>query len=152
MSICLVIRVCPLLYFGGRVKYADNFYYGPCPKLKFVYIVVCLFFLMFYCLCFYSYPYFSPSPPTTQPTSKWHCQSPHCCPCPGVLHVRSLTNPYTFFQPVPTSPVPLPAVSLFMILPLWFYFAPQFISFIRSLLQLRSYGICLTLIGLFHLA
>ena len=113
MSICLVIRVCPLLYFGGRVKYADNFYYGPCPKLKFVYIVVCLFFLMFYCLCFYSYPYFSPSPPTTHPTSNGHCQSPHCWPCPGVLHIRFLTNPYTLFQPVRTSPVPLPAVSLF---------------------------------------
>ena len=123
MSICLVIRVCPLLYFGGRVKYADNFYYGPCPKLKFVYIVVCLFFLMFYCLCFYSYPNFSPSPPSTQCISNLHRQSPHCCPYTRVLHISSLTNPSPSFSqsPPPLSHFLLSVYS--MILSLWFYFA-----------------------------
>ena len=43
-------------------------------------------------------------PLSTQPTPQFHNQSHHCCPCPWVLHVCSLTSPFTSFQSVPTSP------------------------------------------------
>ena len=32
---------------------------------------------------------------------------PRCCPCPWVMHACSSSNPFTFFQPVPSSPFPL---------------------------------------------
>ena len=56
---------------------------------------------------------FLPLAPSTQPTPYSHSQSPCHCPCPWVMHICSLTNPFTFFQPVPSLPFPLTAVSLF---------------------------------------
>ena len=58
---------------------------------------------MFYCFCYYSCPNFPPLTPSTQPAPHSHSQSPHCCPCPWVIHRCSLTCPSTFFQLVPTS-------------------------------------------------
>ena len=55
--------------------------------------------------------HFFPSPPATQPASDFLSQSPQCGPCPWVLHVCSLTDAFTFFQSVPTSPIT--TVSLF---------------------------------------
>ena len=47
-------------------------------------------------------PIYPPLPTSTQPSllpSLW--PSPHHCPCPWVMHVSSLANPFTFFHPVP---------------------------------------------------
>ena len=51
----------------------------------------------------------------TQPSPHSHSQSPHHCPCPWVLHTCSLTSPFTFFQPVLTSCLPLTTVSMFYV-------------------------------------
>ena len=51
------------------------------------------FFLMIYCLCYYSCPIFFPFPPSTQLTPTFHSPSPHSCLCPWVLHICSFTNP-----------------------------------------------------------
>lgn len=45
-------------------------------------------------------------PPSTQPNPHFHSQSLHCCPCPRILHMYTLTNPFfvqtfwtnTFFE------------------------------------------------------
>ena len=58
-------------------------------------------------------------PSSTQPIPHFHSHSPHCCPRPWVLHISSLTNPFTFFQTISTLPSsPLTGVSLFIS---WFY-------------------------------
>ena len=55
------------------------------------------------CLFHYSCPNFPPPPfpSSAQPTRPSHSQSPHCCPCPWVIHACSLTNPFHFFLPFP---------------------------------------------------
>ena len=78
-------------------------------------------------------------PTSTRPAPHFHCQSPHCCPCPWILHICSLTTPFTF-QSVPISPhLPPPLLELSvcsMILCLWFYFAHQFVLFIRFISEI----------------
>ena len=60
-------------------------------------------------------PLFLPSPPSIQPTPHFHSQSPRRCPYPSYMGPSccSLTNRFTFFQPVPTTPEPLTTASLF---------------------------------------
>ena len=49
---------------------------------------------------------FPPLPLSPQPAPHSHSQAPPRCPCPWVLNICSLTNPFTFFQSVPTSILP----------------------------------------------
>ena len=89
-----------------------------------------------------------PSPPSP-PHS--HSPSPHSCPCLWVIHTCSLTSPFPFFLPLSTSS-PLWSLSVCPLFPcLWFYFAHLFVLLIRFHLKVRSYGICLSPPGLFHL-
>ena len=93
-------------------------------------------------LCYYSCPNFSHIYPSTQPTSHSHSQSPHHCPCSWAIHICSLTSPFAFFQPVtPKTAVSLSHVSM-----------SDFILLVRFHLYVRSYGICPSPTGLFHLA
>ena len=89
-------------------------------------------------------PSLTPSPPHHPPIS-----TPHYCPC--VLSNCS----YKHFTLVPWKSLPSPlwslsACSQFQCL--WLYFACLFVLLIRFLLKVRSYGICLSLPGLFRLA
>ena len=73
-----------------------------------------LSFLILYCLCYYRCPNVFPFAPLYSAQSLTPTvSSPHRCPCPWVMHKCSVTSPFTCFQPVPTSPCPLVAVSLF---------------------------------------
>ena len=92
----------------------------------------------FYFLMLYSItvvPIFSLCPPPpSDPHS--HSQSPHRRPCPWVLHICSLTNPFPFFQSVPASPCPLTAVSLLLIFIYpgyqFLYIHPRYQSLVRN--------------------
>ena len=70
------------------------------------------FLLLFYCIV----SIFPPLPFSAQPTTCFHSQFPHCCPCLWVIHTCSLTSPFPFF-PLNTCCVPksllnaLPALS-----------------------------------------
>ena len=55
---------------------------------------------------------FIPFVPSTQPTHHVHSHSPLHCPCLWVLLICSLTNLFTFYQLVPTSPLLSYTVSL----------------------------------------
>ena len=59
---------------------------------------------IFYCLCYYSCPNFSPFA-FLCPASP-HSQYPHRCPCPWVIHTCSLTSPFPSLDqsPPPQSP------------------------------------------------
>ena len=93
-----------------------------------------------------------------------HC-SPLPCPRPAptvsphpVVHVHGSFIHVPWLDPTPSFPTytPLPPLSLpwvYSLFPcLWFYFPHLFVLFIRFLLYVRSYGICLSPSGLFHLA
>ena len=56
-------------------------------------------------------PFFPLLPPSAQSAPDFHTQFPHLCPCPCVLCVCSLTNPFTSFQTVAPPSSPLRAVS-----------------------------------------
>ena len=63
-----------------------------------------LFYFIFYSsLFYYSFPNFPHLSSFSQPTSHSHSQSLHCCQCPWVIHICSLTNPFPFFAPFPPS-------------------------------------------------
>ena len=82
-------------------------------------------------------PILPPLPSSAQPTFHSHSQSPSRCPCPWVIHTCSLTNPFPFFPPLYSSPLPSPLwpLSVCSMFPcLWFYFAHKVILFIRFLL------------------
>ena len=71
-------------------------------------------FLFFnYCLFYYSCPNFPPLPSSALPSPCSHSPSPHCCPCPWVIHTCSLTNPFLFFPSFLSSAFLLAAVSPF---------------------------------------
>ena len=105
------------------------------------------FYLKHFLLFNYSCPHFPPitlycpthpPPPTFNP--------PACCLCPWVLYTCSPSFPR--YLPTPWS---LSVCSLFSCL--WFYFACLLVCLlIRFHLKVRSYSICLSLPGLFHLA
>ena len=72
--------------------------------------------------------------------------------CPCVLYTCSLTTLSLFSPIIPLSPS-LWLLTLCSLFPCpWFCFAHLFVLLIRFHLQVRSYGICLSLTGLFHLA
>ena len=91
---------------------SKNFTFLQCVGIQ---IQSFFFFLLFKnsCLFYYSCPKFPPfalcHPAAPHPQSP----SPHCCPCPWVIHTCSLTNPFPFFPPFSALPLPLAAVSLF---------------------------------------
>ena len=97
----------------------------------------------FYCYSNTVVPIFPPLPSSSQPTLVSHSQSPHPCPCPWVIHTCSLTVEslplLSTIMPLLPFLWPLSVCSMFPCL--GFYFARQFILFIRLLLQVRSYGI-----------
>ena len=98
------------------------------------------YMFFFYCVCYYSYP----PPPSTTPSFR---QSPYCYLCPWAMLICSLASPFTFFYPVTPTPSTLTAISLFQVsMPLFLFCS------LDSTYRLRSYGICLSLTGLFHLA
>ena len=86
----------------------------------FVQTGVIIYFIVLYCLSYYSCPcFFSfclPTPPlhSLRP-------SPQPYPSPWVMHICSFTNPFTFFHPVPTATA-LAAVSQFHVTKLLFLF------------------------------
>ena len=112
-------------------------------------IFICSFLkLLFRYSCLHFHPTMPPpphpsSPPTLESTLLWLC--------PYVLYTFSLMVLLLFS---PNIPVPCPlwllsVCSLFQFL--WFYFVCLFVWFIRFHLQVRSYGICFSPPGLFHL-
>ena len=109
-----------------------------------------LFFLIYFLLLFnYSCMPFLPFPPPTpaEPTSLPH---PHHRPrfCPCVLY-NSSCNPLFPLSP-PHSP--LATARQFPPQCLWWYFVCFFLLLIMFQLKVRSYGICPSPPGLFHLA
>ena len=60
----------------------------------------------FYCYSITVVPIFLPLPASAHPTPHSHRQSPHCRPCPWVIHTCSLTSPFSFFPPLSPSPLP----------------------------------------------
>ena len=110
-----------------------------------------LFLNIFYC-CSTTVFCFSPQPsppPQPSPLPPLFPPPPHCyCPC--VLYNCSF-KPFTLspYNPLPSPLWSLSACSQFQCL--WLYFACLFILLIRFPLKVRSYGICLSPSGLFHL-
>ena len=77
--------------------------------------------------------------------------NPHPIPCPWVSHTCFFTGYFTFFWPLTPFPTPLVALSLFLLpIPLAL-FSSLSVFFLRFLLLVSSYGICVSLPGLFHL-
>ena len=114
--ICMVLdATCACWFFVFKKwDYATD-YYSTNPFLFF-----------YYCLFYYSCPNFPPLPSSTQPTPCSYSQSPHRCPCPGVIHTCSLTNPFPFFPPVLPSPASELSVYSISLVPfcLLVYFVP----------------------------
>ena len=85
-----------------------------------------------------------PSPPTLTPSLIWFC--------PWVFYTYDLTT----LPPLSPVIILLPPLWLLSVCSLfqnlWLYCACLFVLLIRFHLQVRSYGICLSLTGLFHLA
>ena len=88
----------------------------------------------------------SPLPSSAHPTPPLPQSIPTLLSMSVVIHTCSLSRPSPFLPSLWL----LSVCSLFP--SLWFYFVPQFILFIRFLLQVKSYGICLSPTGLFHVA
>ena len=69
-----------------------------------------------------------------------------------IYYIYFLPNPFIFFHPAPNHP-PLRQLSVSFMYPCFcFCFVHQFILFFKFHISVRSYGICLSLTGLFHLA
>ena len=91
-------------------------------------------------------PHCSPPTPAIPTSLPWFHPSLVLSMCPLQLFLKSLHPHY----PLPPSLWLLSDCSLFQCLQL--YFACLFVLLIRFHLKVRSYGICLSLPGLFHLA
>ena len=90
--------------------------------------------------------------PPTPPIPASHPQTNPLWLCPCVLYTCSLVDLPLFSHIIPP-PCPLWLLSVCSLFQcLWLYFACLFILLIRFYLSMRSYGICLSLPGLFHLA
>ena len=113
-------------------------------------LTFCIFLLYFYCLHYYRCPHFPPFAhlhPAPPPLP-----SGHIVVCVCELLICSSANPFTLFYPVPP-PCSLWQLSVCSVCPcLCFCIVHQFILTIRFHIQVRSYAICLSLTGLFHLA
>ena len=72
-------------------------------KSSFIFVNVLLFMLLQLSQYF----------PTLPPSAHFHSQSPFSCPCPWVLHIRSLTHSSPSFKQSPPPSSPHTAVSLF---------------------------------------
>ena len=89
-----------------------------------------------------------PTPAFPPPVLHYTVVSVHVSMHYTYMHICSLAN---FFQSPPTPP-PLRFVSLFHVsMPLVFFYLPLYFVHLISHL-VRSYGICLSLTGLFYLA
>ena len=91
---------------------------------------------------------------TTHPCHTHSCFPPsNLPPSPfGFVHVSFIHVPWWSFLYYPSPPSSLDTVNLFFISMLCLYLACLFVLMIRFHLQVRSYGICLSPPGLFHLA
>ena len=115
-------------------------------------LVFCTLFKFFYCCSITVVPIsphyptlpYPPPPPTFNPL-------PSLSLSMGPLYMfLDLTLP--LLSPVISLPPPLWSLSVCSLFPcLWFYFS-LFVLLIRFHLQVKSYGICLSPPGLFHLA
>ena len=107
---------------------------------------------IFYCYSITVVPVFLPLPSSALPTPCSHTVNPHTVvhACGSFIHALCLVpSPSLYLY----HPPPLWSLSFCSMFPcLWFYFVRYFILFIRFLLWVRSYGICLSPTSLFHLA
>ena len=112
------------------------------------------FFFYIFLLFNYSCPHFSPI------TLPWptHPPPPTFSPYPHIVFVHESFLHAPWLDPSPSflhyTPLPSPLVTVsFSLFPcLWFYFGHLFVLSIRFHLKVRSYGICPSPPGLFHLA
>ena len=74
-------------YSPGLVIY--NFWLFP--KLRSPFFIKDFSLLFYYSCTNFPHPPFCPSHPHS------HSQFAHCCPCPRVIHIWSLTSPFPFF-------------------------------------------------------
>ena len=132
-------------YFPGKMKLTI--------EIPVLHILVFVFFFFFFYCCSSTVVSISPHLiPSTPLLPASHSQYYPIWLCPCVLYTCSLTSLHLFS---PTSPLfhPLCLLSVCSLFQcLWLYFACLFVLFIRFHLQVRSYGICLSLPGLLHLA
>ena len=118
------------------------------------FVETCIFFFWFFYCCSIKVVPISHYSPLPYPPHTSHIQ-----PSPFLLSV-SMGPLYMFFDltlplfsPVTPLPSPLLLLSVCSLFPcLWFYFAHLLVLLIRFHLQVRSYGICPSPPGLFHLA
>ena len=127
-----MLTIWKVLQEAGYIQKLQTWYILFSPKYLFVVVQVQLspFF-----------PHCSPPPPTLNPTFLGFC--------PWVLYTCSRMA-LPFLSPVNTPPLLFLLVG-FLFQCLWLYFACLFVLLIRFHLKVRSYGICLSLPGLFHL-
>ena len=74
-------------------------------------------FLIFYWYYIVVVPIFPPWPSSAQPSFHSHSQSPHCCPCPWVIHTCSLSSSFPFFPPLSPCLPPLWSLSVCSMFP-----------------------------------
>ena len=91
-----------------------------CPQYNHRALLFLLFLFLHFSFSFLIVHAFTVVPffPLFPPSSKLmpsHSQSPPHCSCPWVMHKCSLSNPFTLFQPVPTTLLPLPTTTLFLV-------------------------------------
>ena len=147
LDTCFCVRSAPIVNFWGELVLVSFF-----------------FFTFFYCC---SSTVFCLSPQSSWPPQPSSPPSPIHPPCffPGVLVF--IYTPLVFFlcvlyncsyKPFPLFPCNLPHSPLWSLSACFhfqcvcLYFAFLFILLIRFLLKVRSYGVCLSPPGLFHLA
>ena len=75
----------------------------------------------------------------------------HPIPFPWVSYTCSFTSYFPLFSLLTPSPCPLVALSLFLLPMPLALFSSLSVFFLRFLLLVSSYGICVSLPGLFHL-
>ena len=120
-----------------------------CYSTLFFLVIISSCFLNFYCYSVTVVCLFSPSlhPTPAEPTSLPHLHHPPWfCLC---ISCSSSCNPLSSLSP-PHSPLAI--VRLFSLQCLWLYFVCFFLLLIMFQLKVRSYGICPSPPGLFHLA
>ena len=109
----------------------------------------CHCFLNLLLLFNYICPHFPPLLSSALPTPSHTQSSPHTVLVPRYFINVPYLDPSPSFPSYPPTLWSLSVCSLFPCL--WFCFAYLFVLLIRFHLNMRSYGICLPLPGLFHL-
>ena len=120
-------------------------------SIFFNFLIFIVFKKHFYCWHYYTHRPFSllwALPLSLCCSFLW--PSPHYCLCSWAMHIY-WAKPVTFFYPILPNSSPLTFSDCSMYPYLWFYFVHQFIWLIRFHILVRSYVLCLSLTGLFHL-